>query len=63
MMEKKLKITLVRSTSRRPAVQRLTVKALGFHRLHETRTLPDNPAVRGMINRVSHLITWEEAQE
>ncbi|MFZ5432858.1 MAG: 50S ribosomal protein L30 [Calditrichota bacterium] len=62
-MEKKLKITLKRSTVRRPQVQKLTVKALGFHRLHETRVLPDNPATRGMINRVSHLLEWEEVQE
>jgi large subunit ribosomal protein L30 len=61
-MDNKLKVTLIRSTVRRPKVQRLTVKALGFHRLHETRTIPDNPAVRGMINRVSHLVTWEEVQ-
>lgn len=62
-MEKKLKITLKRSTTRRPAVQKATVCALGFHRLHEVRVLPDNPAVRGMINRVSHLVVWEEVQE
>jgi large subunit ribosomal protein L30 len=61
-MDNKIKVTLIRSTVRRPKVQRLTVKALGFHRLHETRTIPDNPAVRGMINRVSHLVTWEEVQ-
>lgn len=62
-MDKKLKVTLKRSTVRRPHVQKLTVRALGFHRLHETRVFPDNPAVRGMINRVSHLLQWEEVQE
>jgi len=61
-MDKKLKITLIRSTVRRPLKQKLTVKALGFHRLHETRLLPDNPATRGMISRVSHLLEWEEVQ-
>jgi len=61
-MEKKLKITLIRSTVRRSQVQKRTVKALGFHRLHETRTMPDNPAVRGMIVKVSHLVKWEEVQ-
>jgi large subunit ribosomal protein L30 len=61
-MEKKLRVTLERSTVRRPHVQKDTVKALGFHRLHETRVLPDNPAVRGMINRVSHLVKWEEIE-
>jgi large subunit ribosomal protein L30 len=58
-MDKKLKVTLIRSTVRRPKVQKLTVKAMGFHRLHETRLLPDNPATRGMVDRVSHLLEWE----
>jgi large subunit ribosomal protein L30 len=57
---KKLKVTLERSTIRRPLMQKRTVKALGFHRLHETRIFPDNPATRGMINRVSHLVSWEQ---
>ena len=61
-MENKLKITLVRSTIGRQHVQKDTVKALGFHRLHETRLLPDNPSVRGMINRVAHLVKWEEVK-
>jgi large subunit ribosomal protein L30 len=62
-MAKKLKVTLIRSTIRRPRAQKLTVKALGFHRLQETRVLPDNPATRGMINRVSHLLRWEPVEE
>ena len=64
-MATKLKVTLVRSTSRRPRMQKLTVVAMGFHRMHETRLLPDNPAMRGMINTVSHLVSWEviEVQE
>ncbi|MCX6600630.1 MAG: 50S ribosomal protein L30 [bacterium] len=62
-MAKNLKVTLIRSTIRRPRAQKLTVKALGFHRLQETRVLPDNPATRGMINRVSHLLRWEPVEE
>jgi large subunit ribosomal protein L30 len=62
-MAKKLKVTLIRSTIRRPRAQKLTVKALGFHRLQEIRVLPDNPATRGMINRVSHLLRWEPVEE
>jgi large subunit ribosomal protein L30 len=61
-MSTKLAVTLLRSTIRRPKAQKLTVKALGFHRLHETRLLPDNPATRGMINHVSHLLSWEEVE-
>jgi large subunit ribosomal protein L30 len=62
-MSDKLKITLKRSTIGRQEVQKRTVKALGFHRLHETRTLPDNPAVRGMIDRVKHLVEWVAVSE
>ena len=61
-MPKQLKVTLVRSTSGRPRKQRLTVEAMGFHRLHETRLLPDNPAMRGMINSISHMLVWEETE-
>lgn len=62
-MATKLKVTLIRSTIRRPKPQKLTVEALGFHRLHETRVYPDNPATRGMINAVSHLVRWEQVEE
>lgn len=62
-MSDKLKVTLKRSTIGRQEVQKRTVKALGFHRLHETRILPDNPATRGMINRVKHLVECETVSE
>jgi large subunit ribosomal protein L30 len=62
-MARKLKVTLIRSTIRRPRAQKLTVQAMGFHRLQETRVFPDNPATRGLINRVSHLVRWEEVEE
>lgn len=62
-MTKKLKVTLIRSTIRHPRVQKQTVEAMGFHRLHETRIVPDNPAMRGMINRISHLVRWEQVEE
>jgi large subunit ribosomal protein L30 len=58
-MDKKLKVTWIRSTIRRPKKQKLTITALGFHRLNETRLLPDNPAMRGMVHQVRHLVTCE----
>jgi large subunit ribosomal protein L30 len=61
-MEKQLKVTLIKSTVRRLKVQKLTVKAMGFHRLHETRYFPDNPAMRGMITRVAHLVKVETVE-
>lgn len=40
--------------------QRSTLRGLGLRRLHQTVELPDTPAVRGMISKVSHLIVVEE---
>jgi large subunit ribosomal protein L30 len=62
-MSNKLKVTLKRSVIGRKEVQKRTVKALGFHRTQETRILPDNPAIRGMIDRVRHLVEWETVSE
>ncbi len=59
-MAKKLKITLTRSTIGRLEVQRKTVEALGLKRIRHTVEHEDNVAIRGMINRVSHLVHVEE---
>ena len=40
----------------RPARQRKTLIGLGLNKLHRVRTLEDTPAVRGMIDRVHHLV-------
>ena len=55
-----LKITLVRSVIGCLPKQRATVKALGLHKTHSSAVQPDNPAIRGMIRKVSHLVTVEE---
>ena len=57
---KKLKITLVRSTIHRLANQKATVKALGIHKMHQSVEHYATPALLGMINTVSHLVTVEE---
>ncbi len=44
------------SANRRPAIQTATLIGLGLNKLHRRRTLEDTPAVRGMINRISHLV-------
>lgn len=59
-MANKLEITLTRSVIGRPKDQRETVKALGLRKLNQTVEQQDNPAIRGMINKVSHLITVTE---
>jgi large subunit ribosomal protein L30 len=55
-----LRITLVRSTIGRPAVQGRTVKALGLHKLNSVVVRPDNASIRGMVNSISHLVKVEE---
>ena len=54
--DKTLIVEQVASPSRRPAVQRQTLVGLGLNRIRRRSTLPDNPAVRGMIASVSHLV-------
>ena len=55
-----LKITLVKSTIGRKADQIATVKALGLKKIRDVVEQNDTPQVRGMLNKVSHLITVEE---
>ncbi|AEP00360.1 50S ribosomal protein L30 [Weizmannia coagulans] len=56
----KLKITLTRSVIGRPQDQRETVKALGLRKVNQTVEKEDNAAIRGMINKVSHLVSVSE---
>jgi large subunit ribosomal protein L30 len=49
------------SPIRREARQRQTLVGLGLNKLHRTSTLPDTPAVRGMIEKVKHLVRVENA--
>ncbi len=61
-MEAKLRIKLVRSPIGYSQRQKETVRSLGLRKLHQVVERPDNPAVRGMIFRVSHLVSVEEIQ-
>jgi len=56
----KLKITLVKSTIGAKPKQKETVKALGLTKMHKTVEQQDNAAIRGMINKVAHLVKVEE---
>ncbi len=60
-MALKLKVTLVRSGINRQEKQKLTLKGLGVTRMHKSVVLNDTPAIRGMIRKVSHLVTVEPA--
>lgn len=55
-----LKVTLTRSTIGCPEKQRKVVQALGLTKMNKTVEHKDNAAIRGMINKVSHLVTVEE---
>jgi large subunit ribosomal protein L30 len=58
--KKKVRITLVRSPIGYSKRQKRTVRALGLRRMHQTVEQVDTPVLRGMIAKVSHLVTVEE---
>ncbi|HOB91638.1 MAG: 50S ribosomal protein L30 [Bacillota bacterium] len=57
---RKLKVTLVKSGIGYSRRQKRTIEALGFKKLGQVRIMEDNPAIRGMISKVSHLLNVEE---
>jgi len=59
-MAKELHITLTRSVIGQTESQRATVQALGLRKMNQTVVKADNERTRGMINKVSHLLTVEE---
>jgi large subunit ribosomal protein L30 len=56
----KLRITLIKSSIGYDPSQRRTVKTLGFHRLNQSVVREDSNSLRGMINKVRHLVKVEE---
>ena len=58
--KKKLRITQVRSGIGHQEVQKRTLEALGLRRIRHTVIHPDRPEIRGMINRIYHLVEVEE---
>ena len=59
---KVFKITLVKSGIGYTKRHKATLRALGFHRLHETVTQVDSPALQGMLRKVNNLVQIEEVQ-
>jgi len=57
---KTLRVTLIRSSIGYDKSQKATVKALGLRRMHQTVEHKDTPALRGMLNKVIHLLRIEE---
>jgi len=58
---KTVRVTQTGSPIGRQAYQRGTLIGLGLNKMHKTRELEDTPAVRGMIEKVKHLVKVEDA--
>lgn len=56
-----LKITLTRSLIGRPENQRKVARALGLKKTHDTVVHQGSPTIKGMVNKISHLLTVEVA--
>lgn len=59
----KLEIKQIRSLSGRPEIQRRTVRALGLTKNQTSVVHNDTPAIRGMINKISHMLEVREISE
>ena len=56
MAKKTITVEQFASANRRPEIQTQTLRGLGLDKLHRRRELEDTPAVRGMINKIPHLV-------
>ncbi len=56
MVEKKLYVKQIGSPIRRPKDQRATLIGLGLNKMNKISELEDTPSVRGMINKIPHLV-------
>ena len=56
----KVRVTQVRSTIKRPANQKATIKALGLGKINRTVEVEMTPQVEGMIRKVGHLLSIEK---
>lgn len=59
MVEKKIKVTLIKSVIGTKQDHRATVRGLGLRKLNSSAELVDTPAVRGMINKIAYLVKCE----
>ena len=57
MADKTVTVKQIGSPIRREKSQRATLIGLGLNKMQRTRTLKDSPQVRGMINKISHLVS------
>jgi large subunit ribosomal protein L30 len=61
-MSNLLRITQIRSTIKRPEKHKRIIRALGFRRLYTSVSHRDTPQIRGMIQKVRHLVRVEEIE-
>jgi len=62
MAKQTVRVTQIRSAIGRHGDQRQTLIGLGLNKLHRQRELEDTPSVRGMINKVRHLVRVDETE-
>lgn len=60
---RRLAIRKIRSVIGRPENQKRTMEALGLRRMNTVVIHPDNPAIRGMVAKVQHLVEVQEAED
>ena len=54
-----IKVTLIRSMNGRPEKHRKVLRGMGLTKLNKTVELEDTPSIRGMVNKVTHLVKVE----
>ena len=62
-MAKTIVVKQIGSPIRRPAKQRQTLIGLGLNKMHKTRELEDTASVRGMVNKISHMVEIIEERD
>jgi large subunit ribosomal protein L30 len=62
-MAKTIVVKQIGSPIRRPQEQRATLIGLGLNKMHKTRELEDTPAVRGMVNKIPHMVEIIEERD
>lgn len=58
----KLKITLIKSMNGTPKTQRRTIYGMGLRKLNQSVLLENTPSIKGMVNKVSHMVKAEEIE-
>lgn len=62
LTNKQIKVTLVKSVNGCLEGQQRTIEALGLRKIHQSRIMNDNEAIRGMLFKVKHLVVVEEVK-